>query len=208
MHRANICIAGIGTDVGKTAVSAALCSSFEYGYFKLVQAGDEHDNSKIKTLVDFAKAKPKIYPNGINLSLPASPHLGSKSNEYDALSIDPPASSNVLIELAGGLYTPLGGKGGYMIDYPAFYHISTFLVAREYLGCINHTMLSLSALRTMRINVLGVIVSGKNSYLGDFLIKCKEKVFIFDEFKNGNEFVISASHLARQIEAVLPFCEA
>lgn len=197
----NICVAGIHTEIGKTAVSSALCAGFGYGYFKLIQAGSEQDRTRVQELLAKMGLGVKIYPNGITLELPASPHLSAV--DYDALNIALPAKSGVLVELAGGLYTPLGGKGGFMIDYIIKYSLKTLLVAREYLGCINHTMLSLNALCAAKIECLGVIISGGDTYLGEFLRARGIRVFCLDEFDSLNGFTNATASLKNQLGKLL-----
>lgn len=103
-----IFIAGSHTDAGKTSVSAALCYAFSLDYFKLVQAGTPTDNQRIQSLTPATK----IYPSGITLQTPASPHIGMQKEKisYNGLRIPLPKSENLLIESAGGLFTPLDSQ--------------------------------------------------------------------------------------------------
>lgn len=198
----NICIAGTHTDVGKTAVSAALCATFGYEYFKPVQSGSKHDRDRVGQLLSDLNKDIKIHKNSISLAAPLSPHLAArleiapKQIEIDEIKI--PGKKDVLTELAGGLYTPLTTRC-FMIDIITKFSLPTFLVTREYLGSINHTMLSLAALRARKIDILGVIISGSDEYMSEILRDNGELVFKFDEFKNSDEFSLAASRLASAI---------
>ena len=171
----NICIAGCHTDAGKTHASAALCAAFGFDYFKLMQAGEPTDSAFIKAFSDkycTGELKAiKIHPAGATLKHACSPHVAMiKENvELNGLDIKLPSAQNTLIELAGGLFTPLD-KRHFMIDYALKHDLDVFLVAGEYLGSINHTALSIEALKARNINILGVIFSRcKDELSKDFL---------------------------------------
>lgn len=152
-----LAIAGAHTDIGKSVVSAALCFAFGFGYFKLVQAGKEEDRHIITSLVP----KATIYPNGFTLQTPASPHIAKtiENAEYNGLQIPlPEASQPLLLESAGGLYTPLDSQNC-MIDYLALHKLPVLLVGGYYLGAINHILLSIEALKTRGIKLIGLVMS-------------------------------------------------
>lgn len=92
--------------------------------------------------------------------------------------------------------------GGFMIDYLATHSLATFLVCADYLGAINHTMLSLNALTSRGIRVLGVIVSGEDRVLGEFLSRRGERVFSLPRFGVDGDFKAAAAWLGRQIRQV------
>lgn len=146
-----IYIAGIHTDVGKTHFSVAFCKAFGYGYFKLVQAGEPSDSSRIRAFMPDCE----VFSEGIYLATPASPHIAKvlEGCEYHALDLAIPCATNLIIELAGGLYTPIDDTLC-MIDYMLAYPRPCILVGRYYLGCINHILLSMQALHTANIEVL------------------------------------------------------
>ncbi|ANE35524.1 dethiobiotin synthetase [Campylobacter iguaniorum] len=193
----NICISGIHTDAGKSHVSAALCYAFGYEYFKLIQAGALTDESFVK------KTAPHVISHapGIMLQTPASPHVGMiKENvKFDGLSIKIPKDENVLTELAGGLFCPLD-ENAYMIDFMAKSGLPTFLVARNYLGSINHTVLSIEALKARNIEILGVIFSQIRDEMSQSFLQNKYKdlnFFVLEDFDLGFEKV--ANNLKEQI---------
>ncbi|MGI0406569.1 dethiobiotin synthase [Helicobacter himalayensis] len=162
-------IAGAHTDIGKSAVSAALCFGLDFAYFKLVQAGKEEDKDIIASLAP----KTKIYPNGFTLQTPASPHIAKniENVEYNGLQIPLPETPQpLLLETAGGLYTPLDSQNC-VIDYLALHKLPVLLVGGYYLGAINHILLSIEALKMRGIELLGLVMSEgkeKSAYADSF----------------------------------------
>lgn len=148
---AQIYIAGIHTDAGKTHFSAAFCHAFAYDYFKLIQAGAQTDSSAVAR---FAKDVP-VHKEGVSLRTPASPHIAKmiENRTYSGLEIALPNAKNLAIELAGGLYTPLDDRIC-MIDFVRENPRAVVLVGRYYLGCINHILLSVNALREAGLPIL------------------------------------------------------
>lgn len=192
----NICISAIHTDVGKSCVSAALCEAFGFGYFKLVQAGEKTDESFIKKLTP----NTMVYGSGVSLKTAASPHLGMMKEKinYNGLDIKIPNTQNVLIELAGGLFSPLD-MDHFMIDYLSHHHLATFLVTKNYLGSINHTALSIEALKARKIEILGVIISQRqNKSTQDFLQR-KYQLNFFHLNDIHTDFKAASNNLKKQI---------
>ncbi|MCI5968869.1 dethiobiotin synthase [Helicobacter sp.] len=194
-----IFIAGSHTDVGKTAVSAALCYAFNLEYFKLVQAGIPQDCERIKTL----SPKTKIHPNGITLQTPASPHIAMKKEGvfYRGLEIPLPQARNLLVESAGGLFTPLDLKMC-MIDYLEASKLPCVLVGGYYLGGINHILLSLQALKARRIALLCLVISGEQNLEMDSFLQNYAQVRIahFEIFNNTQSFRENALALKQEIQ--------
>lgn len=151
-------VVGSHTNVGKTLVSAALCFGFGFDYVKLIQAGFPQDREIIASL----SPKTRIFPNGITLQTPASPHIGKQleSVEYEGLQIALPRSENLLIESAGGIYTPLDSDFC-NIDFVSASGLPVVLVGGYYLGGLNHILLSLKALAARKIEILAVVISGE-----------------------------------------------
>ncbi|WP_297193503.1 ATP-dependent dethiobiotin synthetase BioD [uncultured Campylobacter sp.] len=164
-----IYVCGTSTDVGKTHFCAMFCESFKYEYFKLIQAGELKDSDIVSSFA----LKSKIHKEGIFLKTPASPHIGKKLENlsYNAFDIKIPNSKNLLIETAGGLFTPIDEKCC-MIDYMALNPKPCILVASYYLGTINHIILSIEALRKRQIPILALVMSGeKDNEIDDFVYK-------------------------------------
>jgi dethiobiotin synthetase len=157
-----IFIAGTDTNIGKTVVSSWICLHSGYSYFKPIQAGTEEETDS-----EFVKriSSTKVYPESYMLKRPLSPHLAA---ELENVRINPnsiriPLDSRLIVEGAGGLFVPLD-KNYFILDFIQSHAFPVILVARSTLGTINHTLLSLEALRARHINILGVVMNGpKNS---------------------------------------------
>lgn len=172
-----IFITGISTDVGKTIVSAIVTESLEADYWKPIQAGDlDHsDSHKIKNLL--SNPKTKIHPNSYALQTPASPHLAAKR---DGITIDlknivaPKTENHLVIEGAGGIFVPLNDKETIIDLIQPDYKV--IVVSRHYLGSINHTLLTIEALQTRKINIAGIIFSGNENPSSESIILNKTGV--------------------------------
>lgn len=154
-------ISGIGTGVGKTIASAILTQVWATDYWKPVQAGDL-DYSDSDTVRNLSRRVKKIHPERFRLNLAASPH---EAAEADHLSISltdfelPITNNRLIIEGAGGLFVPLNGQH-FMIDLIERLKLPVILVIRDYLGCINHSLLSINALRAKNIPLAYVLFNG------------------------------------------------
>jgi len=160
-----IFITGIGTDIGKTVVSAILTEALAADYWKPVQAGDLDNSDAIKVKHLITNAKTVIHPEGIQLSQPMSPHAAAKIDNVKIKLTDfklPKTKNNLIIEGAGGLMVPLNDKD-LMIDLIAQLDVEVILVSQNYLGSINHTLLSLQVLKSYHLKVLGLIFNGEEN---------------------------------------------
>jgi dethiobiotin synthetase len=157
-----IVVTGTDTDVGKTVFCAGLLRLLNGTYWKPIQAGldGETDSATVRRLSELPADR--IFPEAWRLRTPASPHWAA---ELDGVAIDPslltlPVSTRPLIvEGAGGLLVPLTRRS-LVIDVIARWGAPTVLCARTRLGTINHTLLSLEALRRRSIPLLGVAFIG------------------------------------------------
>lgn len=162
MSNKPVFITGIGTDVGKTVVSAVLTEQLKADYWKPVQAGDlQHtDSQKVESLI--SNSATFIHPERFKFQLAASPHKASKEEGIKILLTDfelPDTKNRLLIEGAGGLFVPLSSKL-LIIDLIEKFEAETVLVVRDYLGCINHTLLSIQALIHRKIALRHVVFNG------------------------------------------------
>ncbi|SHE37790.1 dethiobiotin synthase [Chryseobacterium takakiae] len=154
-------ITGIGTEVGKTVCSAILTKYFSAEYWKPVQSGDLDfsDTMKIKS---WSGKNTICHPETYRLKLAASPHQSAKEEE---ISIDlnafklPETNTNLIIEGAGGLMVPLNDEY-FIVDLMQKLNIPAALVVKNYLGCINHTLLSLITLEQRKIKLRYIILNG------------------------------------------------
>ncbi len=165
MGSKQLIVAGIGTDVGKTIVSAILCEALAADYWKPVQAGDldNTDSMKVGDLV--SNPKTIIHPESYRLKTPMSPHAAGEIDgiEIESEKLEIPNTTNALVvELAGGLMVPLT-KNFLNIDWIEKIGLPVVLVANYYLGSINHTLLSIEQLNTRNIPLVGIIFSGEKN---------------------------------------------
>lgn len=164
-------ITGISTDVGKTVVSAIITEALEADYWKSVQAGELNncDTKKVEQLV--SNAKSKFHPNTYALKTPMSPHGAA---EIDGINIDikkikpPKTTNNLVIEGAGGLLVPLNNKHTVFDLIKPKYKV--IVVSRHYLGSINHTLLTVNALKDKGFDV-SIIFSGNEHKSTEDIIK-------------------------------------
>lgn len=159
----NVIVTGIGTDVGKTVVAAILTEALEADYWKPVQAGDLEimDSQKVSSLL--SNPRSKIHPESYKLSAPMSPHAAAKMDgieiELNKLSV-PHTANKLIIEPPGGLMVPLN-KQLLNIDLILYWGAPVILVCKNYLGSINHSLLSIELLKARGIILLGIIFNGE-----------------------------------------------
>ena len=148
-------VSGTDTDVGKTVFAAGLCGLLGLGYWKPVQAGEPGDRETVGAL-----SGQQTLPEAYRLKLPASPH---QSSAHEGITIDTdaltPPDGDMVIEGAGGLMVPLT-RQTLFIDVFARWKLPLVLCARTKLGTINHTLLSIEAVRTRGIPLVGVAFIG------------------------------------------------
>jgi len=156
-----IFITGIGTDVGKTIVSAIVTEALQANYWKPIQAGFETgtDAETVQKLTSLPKEK--FHNEVYKLNMPASPHIAARE-EGITISIDKIDKAYQLlprplvIEGAGGLLVPINNDE-FVIDIIKKLKASVILVSRNYLGSINHSLLTAAICKQNNISVLGWI---------------------------------------------------
>lgn len=153
-------VTAIGTDSGKTLVSAILCQARQADYWKPVQAGLPRDTEVVQQLI--GNAKSKFHEEQYLLKTPASPHAAAKIDririELNAFKL-PHTENTLIIEGAGGCLVPLNDEA-FVIDLAARFKTEVIVVSNLYLGSINHTLLTLEALERRAIPVKGLIFNG------------------------------------------------
>lgn len=160
---AKIFITGIGTDVGKTLVSKILCRVWSADYWKPMQSGDLHalDSQKVASIQD---ENFQVIPEQFLLSQPLSLHAAAEIDGIQLKVTDfklPDTERNLIVEGAGGLLVPMNSDGDTILTLIQHLKIPVVLVSRHYLGSINHTLLSVKALKSQQIPILGIIFVGK-----------------------------------------------
>lgn len=168
-------LTGIGTDVGKTVVSAILAQALKAHYWKPVQAGDLDNSDSIK--IGRLAPKATVLPEAFKLQHPMSPHaaanLEGRSIDLSELQV-PQITGPLLIEGAGGLLVPFNNQGDTWLDWLKQNPMPIVLVSRHYLGSINHSLLTAKVLQDT-----GLIIRGW--------------IFVGDENKDTEQIILSTT---------------
>jgi dethiobiotin synthetase len=165
-------VTGIGTEVGKTIVSAILTEALEADYWKPIQAGDlnNSDSHKVQRLV--SNKKTVFHKNSFALKTPMSPHAAAEIDNVKITSKKikrQKTENNLVIEGAGGLLVPISDKE--TIANLMQPEDRIILVSRHYLGSINHTLLTVEALKSRGLDCLGIIFSGEENIASETIIE-------------------------------------
>ncbi len=155
-------VTGTDTEVGKTLASAWLLTQLDAAYWKPIQAGTvpTTDSATVQRLAELPASR--ILPEAYLLPEPMAPHESARRAnivlDMDKIKL-PPQDKLIVVEGAGGLMVPIAG-GAFMIDLVDSLELPIILVARSTLGTINHTLLSLEAIRRRGLPLAGVVISG------------------------------------------------
>ena len=175
-----IFITGIGTGIGKTVVSAIITEALEADYWKPIQAGFDDGTDALQVSSLISNKKTVIHPEVYKLQMPASPHIAAR-NEGGHISIESIVNRSpltdyrsgeqrltadgqrstvngqpLIIEGAGGILVPLNDNE-FVIDLIAQLGAKVILVSRNYLGSINHSLLTAAICKQRNIDVIGWI---------------------------------------------------
>ena len=168
----SIFISGIGTEIGKTVVSAIFCQALGYDYWKPIQSGEleQSDSIEVRQLVS---EKCTIHPETYRLKTPISPHASARK---DGIEIDiskivaPKIEKRLIIEGAGGLLVPVNQKNT-IADIIEQLGAQVILVCDHYLGSINHTLLSLAEIHRRELPLAGVVFNGESNLDSESIIE-------------------------------------
>lgn len=158
-------VTGTDTGVGKTVASALLCAALDAIYWKPIQTGSREGTDRATVIRLASLPRTRTIPETYSFSPPVSPHLAAhmagariqlRQIRLPHLSRD----QNLITEGAGGVFVPINDTQ-LMTDLMRRLKLPVLIVARSSLGTINHTTLSLAALRAAAIEVRGVIMVGK-----------------------------------------------
>ena len=166
-------VTGTDTEVGKTVVCGILMRRYgakaDLGYWKPVATGAESDRD-LETVRSFLDDDAVCPPEAFSFGPPVSPHLAAR---WEGVSIDTKAlvarfeeiqaadtGRNWIVEGIGGLMVPLNDSGDVVADLIVAMGLPCLVVARSTLGTINHTLLTLEALRHRKVEVAGVVLNG------------------------------------------------
>jgi len=160
-------VTGTDTNVGKTVLSALLCAALPGIYWKPIQTGAREGTDRQTVLALTETGEQNAVPETFIFDDPVSPHLAAQRAK-GLISLDDirlPASTYdlpLIVEGAGGVLVPVNGSQ-FMSDLIVQLSLPTILAARSTLGTINHTLLSLQALRILSVPVLGVVLIGPSN---------------------------------------------
>ena len=179
MNTRTFFVTGIDTGIGKTFVSAILTEALQADYHKMVQAGiEERDIDFIRSMI--SNSKSTIHQETVLLEAPMSPHAAAKlenrSIETSQLTYPKTENSNLIIEGAGGLMVPFNSEHTFLDWLKLNPKVQIILVSKNYLGSINHTMLTLEVLKQHNLPVYGIIFNGEINHETESVILDKYKV--------------------------------
>jgi dethiobiotin synthase len=167
---AGVFVTGTDTNVGKTVVAAAILGRLRAHrpsrYWKPVQTGIEQDDDSATVQYLSGSTPNEIYNAGVRLPRPVSPHLAARLagtaidlDDLLTLASAQPDGESWVVEGAGGVFVPLNDRQ-MMIDLIAVLGLPVVVAARSGLGTINHTLLTVQALRARALSVAGVVMVG------------------------------------------------
>ncbi len=173
----SIAIVGIHTGIGKTIAATVLAEAMGADYWKPVQAGtEERDAAQVKQLL--TDGANRVHDEAIVLSQPMSPHAAA---DIDGLVVDytkfvwPKTDKTLLIETAGGILSPMSSDST-MADFVSHYDLPVILIVQNYLGSINHTLLSIEVLKSRGILLIGIVMNGVENKSSETFIEQYSKV--------------------------------
>ncbi len=207
----NLFVTGIGTGVGKTMISAILARALDADYWKPVQAGFDEGTDSEWVASMLAGTDSVIHPETYRLKLPASPHIAARQEGIE-ISLEkicasiPVINRNLIIEGAGGLLVPLNGSE-FVADLVKALGAKLILVSRNYLGSINHSLLTARVCREMNLPVIGWIFNDQYLDYEDEIVRWSNLPKIatvpYTETKNGKFIATQAATLQEQLKALL-----
>ena len=168
-----IFITGIGTDVGKTVVASVLAEALQADYWKPVQTGSFFSTDTAKVQKWVTNPVSKFHPEGYLLKQYMSPHAAAELEGIDIglsdLKIPETTNTTLIMEGAGGLMVPLNRKE-FMVDMIEKFDAEVVLVIQNYLGSINHSLLSIDQLKSRGLKILGIVYNGAPHQLSEDII--------------------------------------
>jgi len=156
-------ICGTDTDIGKTLISSFFVKGLNSFYWKPIQSGIESqtDSQTVEKLAQLSKEK--IIKEAYVFTKPLSPHwaaeIDQKTINFDKLRL-PKVQGSLIVETAGGLMVPIT-RNFLQIDQIKQWNLPVILVCKSSLGTLNHTLLSIEALKIRNIEILGLVVNGE-----------------------------------------------
>lgn len=190
MKKKTFFITGIDTEIGKTLTSTILVEALHADYHKMIQAGvEERDIEFVGSMI--SNSKSTIHQESVLLKAPMSPHAAAKlegrSISLQDLTYPETNNEHLIIEGAGGLMVPFNEKETFVDWLKIHPEIKLILVSKNYLGSINHTMLTLEVLKQNDIPVFGIIFNGEINEASERVIKSKYNLNYLGRILNEKE---------------------
>jgi len=171
-------VTGIGTGIGKTLVAAIVTEALGAHYWKPVQAGFDDGTDTDWVGKRISRSGERLLPEAYKLILPASPHISAREEgiviDLDKIArqfgrLQAVVEGPIVIEGAGGLLVPLNQRE-FIIDLIAKLRARVLLVSRNYLGSINHSLLSAAACKSRGLEVAGWIFNDHYLHYEDEIV--------------------------------------
>ena len=164
-------ITAIDTDVGKTIISAIVVKALGAAYWKPIQCGDLvfSDTMKVESLVENVSTFSEAYA----LEFPLSPHESARLSDVkvNMEKFSLPKERPIVVEGAGGLMVPLNDQGDLVIDIAKKIDAQIIVVIKNYLGSINHSLLTIDYLKRNNYNIKGLVINGESTPSSENIIE-------------------------------------
>jgi dethiobiotin synthetase len=200
-----IFVTGIGTDVGKTFVAAALVLAKKANYWKPIQSGSPTDSDFIEKLL--GRNCQKIFKETFKLREPLSPHASASLQGIKIKLTDfklPASNAPLVVEGAGGVLVPIS-EDFLVIDLIEKLQTPTLIVSKHYLGSINHTLLTIDALRRRKISIKGIVYNGTDVFDNEEIIEKLSGIKKIATIPTYHEVNLAALESAAKLLAPLEF---
>jgi len=205
-------ICGTDTDVGKTLISSFFVRGLQSFYWKPIQSGIETETDSQTIYRLSGVKKEKILSEAYIFNKPVSPHWAS---EIDGKEIDlnllnlPPIDGSLIIETAGGLMVPIT-RSFLQIEQIKKWNLPVIIVCKSSLGTLNHTLLTIEALKKRNIKILGLIINGEKHLDNPRTLKEFSKLPIIAEFprlsnvdKNNLDRLWKELNIEKNLESII-----
>ncbi len=195
-------VTGIGTDVGKTVISAILSEALKATYWKPIQAGDLDNSDSIK-VNNWTTDKVTVLEEKFRLKSPMSPHAAAAIDGVEIQITDiqkPELEGNLILEGAGGIMVPINEKGDTYLDVFEQLNLPIIIVSRNYLGSINHSLMTIEMIQNRGIEIKGVIFSGPSNETTENIILSKTKTKCLARIPEANE--VNKAFIQAQAEKI------
>lgn len=194
-------VTGIGTGIGKTLIAAILARALDADYWKPVQAGADNTDSQV--MLDLLPGL-HIHPEVYKLSMAASPHIAARKERIN-ISLEnivqrkPPGNRNLIIEGPGGLLVPLNDNE-FVANLIEALGVKVILVSRNYLGSINHSLLTADSCKARKLPVTGWIFNDQYLHYEDEIVRWTgyPRIASIPFFKPSRLFVEEQAMIVRE----------